>query len=144
MSNVSLRPATGQDWEFVAAVTEACMRDYVELTWGKWLADAPDDFQASIHQIVQCDGDDIGCLALVDEPAVLTLKTLYILPSHQNRGIGAFLMRQVIEQGRASGKPIQLRVLRVNPARYFYERQGFVVTQSTNERHFMARPTDSL
>ena len=59
MSNVTLRPATGQDWEFVAAVTEACMRDYVELTWGKWLADAPNDFQASIHQIVQCDGGDI-------------------------------------------------------------------------------------
>ncbi|MGX7002467.1 GNAT family N-acetyltransferase [Caballeronia sp. KNU42] len=117
------------------------MRDYVELTWGKWLADVPNDFQASIHQIVQCDGDDIGCLALVDEPAVLTLKTLYILPSHQNRGIGAFLMRQVIEHARASGKPIHLRVLRVSPARRFYEWHGFVVTHSSEERHFMTRST---
>ncbi len=141
MSDITLRPATKHDWDFVAFVTEACMRDYVEQTWGQWRADSPEDFDANLHQIVQCDGHDIGCIALVNEPAVLVVKTLYILPSHQNRGIGAVLMQQIIDHAGASKKPIQLRLLRVNPARRFYERHGFVVTHSTDERHFMARPS---
>lgn len=139
MSDITLRSATRHDWDFIAFVTEACMRDYVEQTWGQWRADSPDDFEADLHQIVQCDGIDIGCIALVDESTVLVLKTLYILPSHQNRGIGTALMQRIIEQAESNKKTIHLRVLRVNPARRFYERHGFVVTHSTDERHFMAR-----
>jgi GNAT superfamily N-acetyltransferase len=141
MPDITLRPATERDWDFVAFVTETCMRDYVEETWGQWRADSSDDFDANLHQIVRCDCNDIGCIALVDEPAVLVLKTLYILPSHQNRGIGAALMRRIIEQANLNKKPIHLRVLRVNPARRFYERHGFVVTHSSDERHFMALST---
>jgi GNAT superfamily N-acetyltransferase len=139
MSDIALRRAVKRDWDFVAFVTETCMRNYVEQTWGQWRPDSPDDFNAGIHQIIRCSGDDIGCIAIVDEPAVVVLKTLYILPGHQNRGIGAALMQRIIERADASKKPIQLRVLRVNPARSFYERHGFVVTHSTAERHFMAR-----
>jgi GNAT superfamily N-acetyltransferase len=144
MSKVALRPATELDREFVALVTEACMRGYVELTWGHWQSSPPEDFQPAIHQIIQCDGDEIGCVALLEEAEALMLKTFYILPSHQNRDIGAFLMREIIERARASGKPIQLRVLCVNPARRFYERHGFVVTRSTDERHFMSCTASSL
>ncbi|WP_165979578.1 GNAT family N-acetyltransferase [Paraburkholderia guartelaensis] len=118
------------------------MREYVEQTWGAWRADNPDHFDAQIHQIVQYGRDDIGCVALVDEPGALVLKTLYILPSYQRRGIGAVLMQQIIELAAARRAPIQLRVLRVNPARRFYERYGFVITHSTKERHFMAREVD--
>jgi GNAT superfamily N-acetyltransferase len=143
MPDITLRPAVEQDRDFVASVTEACMRHYVEQTWGQWRPDRPEDFNTNIHQIVQCDGNDIGCIALNEEPAALLLKTLYILPGHQNHGIGSVLMQRIIERSDASGKPIQLRVLRVNPARRFYERHGFVVTHSTAERHFMARSTAS-
>lgn len=139
MPKVVLRPATALDWEFVAFVTETCMRQYAELTWGNWLPDSRESFQPAIHQIIQCDGDEIGCIALIEESTAMTLKTLYILPGHQNRGIGALLVRQVVERARTSGKSIQLRVLRVNPARRFYERHGFVVSHSTDERHFMSR-----
>jgi len=123
----------------VGFVTETCMRKYAELTWGNWLPDSHEDFQAAIHQIIQCDGDEIGCIALIEEPAILMLKTLYVLPSHQNHGVGALLMRQIIERANIAGKSIQLRILRVNPARRFYERHGFVVSHSTDERHFMSR-----
>ncbi|OXC74895.1 GNAT family N-acetyltransferase [Caballeronia sordidicola] len=139
MSNIDLRRAIEQDWDFVALVTEACMRNYVEQAWGQWRPDSPDDFNAGIHQIIRCNGDDIGCVALVDETAVVVLKTLYILPAHQNRGIGTALMQRIIERADAGKKSIQLRVLRVNPARRFYERHGFVVTHSTAERHLMTR-----
>ncbi|CAN7790870.1 GNAT family N-acetyltransferase [Caballeronia sp. LjRoot34] len=138
MPDIVLRPAVEQDRDFVAFVTETCMRRYVEQTWGQWRADSPDDFNAGIHEIIGCNGEEIGCVVLIDEPGALVLKTLYILPGHQNRGIGAALIQRIIKRAGASKKPIQLRVLRVNPARRFYERHGFAVTHSTAERHFMA------
>jgi len=139
MSNVMLRPATDMDWEFVASVTETCIRKYAELTWGNWVPESREDFLSASHQIIEYDGDEIGCIALVEEPTAWVLKTFYILPTYQNRGIGAALMRQFIDRANVSGKPIQLRLLRVNPARRFYERHGFVISHSTDERHFMSR-----
>ena len=80
----------------------------------------------------------MGCIALIDEADALMLEKLYILPSHQRRGIGTLLLGRVIERAHASGKPIRLRVLRVNPARQLYERNGFKVDRSTDERYFMS------
>lgn len=114
------------------------MREYVELTWGKWIPEPKDKFRPETHQVIQCDGADIGCIASIDEPEALTLEKFYILPSHQNRGIGTLLLRRLIEGAHTSGKPIRLRVLRVNPARLLYERNGFHIDRSTDERHFMS------
>ena len=59
------------------------------------------------------------------------------MPSCQNRGIGAQVMRALMNNARAANKPIELTVLVVIPARRFYERLGFSVVQSTTERHHM-------
>jgi ribosomal protein S18 acetylase RimI-like enzyme len=65
---------------------------------------------------------------------------MYILPSHQNRGIGTRLVRELAREAKESGRPLRLRVLSVNPARRLYEREGFQVTSTTPERIFMERP----
>jgi GNAT superfamily N-acetyltransferase len=114
------------------------MRKYAESTWGNWIPEPLDNFRPEIHQIIQFDGDEIGCIAVIDEPEALMLEKLYILPSYQRRGIGTLLLRRLIERAHAGEKPIRLRVLRVNPARQLYERNGFEVERSTNERHFMS------
>jgi len=75
---------------------------------------------------------------LIDQPDALMLKKLYILPSHQNRGIGTFLLRRLIERADAGAQAILLRVLRVNPARQLYERNGFRIDRSSEERYFMS------
>ncbi|MEQ5839509.1 GNAT family N-acetyltransferase [Paraburkholderia acidicola] len=138
MSNVTLRPATESDWDFLCVVQEACMREYAEATWGKWVPEPRDNFRLETHQVIQCDGDDIGCIALIDEAEALMLEKFYVLPSHQNRGIGTLLLRRLIDGAHTRGKPIRLRVLRVNPARLLYERNGFHIDRSTDERHFMS------
>ncbi|RFU48403.1 N-acetyltransferase [Paraburkholderia sp. DHOC27] len=62
----------------------------------------------------------------------------YGVPSHQRLGIGTALLKRLIAQAHADRKPIRLRVLRVNPARQLYERNGFTIDRSTEERHFMS------
>ena len=114
------------------------MREYPEQTWGKLIPEPRNNFRPEIHEIIQCDGDGIGCIALIDQPDALMLEKLYILPSHQNRGIGTFLLRRLIERADAGAQAILLRVLRVNPARQLYERNGFRIDRSSEERYFMS------
>jgi GNAT superfamily N-acetyltransferase len=136
--SIRLRPAADADADFVLRVTEACMRRYVEQTWGRWDAELTrSQFSAATHRIVECGGRDIGCIQLTETAEGLHLQRLFLLPEHQNRGIGTRLMRDILERARAAGKPVRLRVLAVNPARRFYERLGFAVRRSTAERHEM-------
>ena len=144
MSNITVRPACESDWVFLSMVQETCMRKYAESTWGKWIPEPRENFRAETHQIIRCDGEEIGCIALIEESGTLLLEKLYILPSHQGRGVGTWLLRCIIERARTSRKSIQLRVLRVNPAQQFYERNGFKTDRSSDERHFMTYAVSSL
>lgn len=142
MWNINLRPANERDWEFVVMVSDACMREYAEKTWGQWSAGHPSNFEAASWRIIQCNSCDIGCLSLAEDDTVFTLRALYILPSYQNHGIGGTLLRRIIDQARDAKKNIQLTVLLVNPARDFYERYGFSRTHSNEDRHFMTYSID--
>lgn len=133
----SLRSATEADWDFIAALTEKTMRGYAEQTWGQWIAQSRDGFDPVTHQILQDEGGDIGCLDMFEESDALVVRKLYIAPDKQNRGIGAAILHQVMQQARALEKPVRLSVLTVNPAKRFYERLGFAVTEAGEARTLM-------
>lgn len=116
------------------------MREYVEALWGEWLPDVTRaSFRPDLTQIIQFDGTDIGCIEVTEEPSVLFLGKLFISPNHQNRGVGSFLLSRLIVRADEGGQLIRLRVLRTNPARRFYERHGFGVVETTDERFIMER-----
>jgi GNAT superfamily N-acetyltransferase len=94
---------------------------------------------SNIYSIVRWQGDDIGALAVRREPTHIQLDQMFILPSHQNQGVGTHLIRRLAQEAKTAAKPLRLRVLSVNPARRLYEREGFVVTSVTPERIFMER-----
>lgn len=140
--HISLRPISNVDFEFIYQVTKAAMQTYVEQTWGSWVDDEQrlrtyNSIDLSTHQIIQLDGQDVGCLAVEHHSNHLQLTKLYLLPDFQRRGIGTFLIRQLIAQTKALNAPLRLRVLAVNPARKLYEREGFSIQAQTKERIFM-------
>lgn len=140
--NITLRSILEADFEFIYAVTKITMQAYVELTWGCWddnhqRALIYDSIDPSTHQIIQLDGQDIGCLAIERHPTHLQLTKLYLLPQFQRQGIGTFLVQQLIAEAKQRQLPLRLRVLAVNPAYQFYRRQGFVVHEQTTERFLM-------
>jgi GNAT superfamily N-acetyltransferase len=83
------------------------------------------------------DGQLAGLLAAKEHADHVQLVKLFLLPSFQGRGIGTRLVRQVMAQAAAQGRPVRLRVLRVNPAQRLYLRLGFVITDETPERLYM-------
>ena len=139
---ITLRPISKADFEFIYEVTRVTMQAYVEQTWGYWVDEEQrkiiyDSINLSTHQIIQLDGQDAGCLAFEIHPSHMQLTKLYVLPHIQRRGVGTFLVRQLINKAKARKIPLRLRVLTVNPARRLYEREGFIVQAQTKERFYM-------
>ena len=121
------------------------MRGYVEQIWGSFCEeynrkDIARSIASGIYSIIEWQGQDIGALAVGRSPTHIQLTQIFIVPSHQNRGIGTSLIRELAREAKESGKPLRLLVLSVNPARRLYEREGFRVTSVTPEGVFMELP----
>ncbi len=121
------------------------MRGYVEQIWGSFSEeynrkDIARSIGSGIYSIIEWEGQDIGALAVERHPTHIQLTQIFIVPSHQNRGIGTSLIRELAREAKESRKPLRLLVLSVNPARRLYEREGFRVTSVTPERIFMELP----
>jgi ribosomal protein S18 acetylase RimI-like enzyme len=138
---ITLRPATEADRDFLWWLQRATLREYVTQTWGwdeHWQRQRfYERFDPPARQIVMCDGEAIGCLSVLHEPSRIFLSVIEIAPRYQGRGIGTALIRTLLDEAEARGVPVELQVLRVNPAVRLYERLGFVVTQCTETHRIM-------
>src|SRR5262245_3217897 len=135
---LTFRIAAAADVDFVYRVVETTMRGYVEQTWGKFNVEGNKETIAgriakSEFEVIQFEAVDIGVLCVLREPTHIQLEQLFILPSHQNRGLGTQIVRNLAQEAKRAGKPLRLRVLNVNPAKKLYEREGFRVTSTTPE-----------
>jgi GNAT superfamily N-acetyltransferase len=143
-TRVALRPPTPADAALYYRVLELTMREHVVATWGQWDEDrvrretAAELASPHAHVIV-VDGIDAGVLLVEHLASHVQLGQLFILPAHQGQGVGRHLVENLVAEATRAGLPVRLRVLRVNPARMFYEKLGFVVVESTPERFFMER-----
>ncbi|MFL6566343.1 MAG: GNAT family N-acetyltransferase [Burkholderiales bacterium] len=124
VESVGLRQASQADADFIYRLVEVTMRSYVERIWASF-------------SIVQCGDEDVGAISVERHAEFIQLSQLYILPQHQNKGIGTSLVRELASEARNSRRPLRLRVLKSNPARRLYERLGFQVSSVTPERAYM-------
>jgi GNAT superfamily N-acetyltransferase len=141
---ITKRPARAADLEFLYSLLRLSLGPYVEQTYGPWDdADQRERFFAATdpanHEIIESEGQPIGCLCVIRKASEVQLKRVFLLPTHQNRGIGTRLVRELIERARADALPVRLRVFRVNPARALYARLGFQVTHETDTHVEMER-----
>lgn len=139
---IFIRQAQESDSEFAYLTLERTMREYALATWGNWLESeareqTASDAKSGRSQIVQLGSQPVGLLRVDRFTTHLQLDQLFIMPEHQRQGIGGHVLRLVLSEAGAAGLPVRLRVLRVNPARHFYERHGFTVTSGTPQRFFM-------
>jgi len=135
MDDIYLRAATENDAAFALRVTEACMRLYVEQTWGSWNGRA--DLDLAFDKIIELGGRDIGLIGVDRRSNDWFLGKLYVLPTYQRQGIGSYLLQRLIDEAKSARVALRLTVLEVNPARRFYERHGFVLTHTVSPRHHM-------
>ena len=138
--DVSLRPATENDYDFLWWLHGATMRDYVDAIWGWDEAVQRQYFQERFDpariEIAECAGEAVGYISVERREASIFLGAIEIAPEYQGRGIGTGLIRDLQGEAERQCLPLNLQVLQGNPARRLYERLGFVPTGET-ETHIM-------
>ena len=141
MNNISLRPATMNDLEFLYKLHRAAMKSYVEQTWGwdeQWQAQYfREHFDPSTRQVIRYDGQDVGVIHTEERENCFSLANIEISPDYQRRGIGTFLIQDLVRRAAARGLSVTLQILKVNPARALYEHLGFELTGETDTHYTM-------
>ena len=144
-AEVTLRRAAPEDLEFIRRAHRAAMRPHIERAWGLWDEEAQRKrFDASTdpaqHEIIERNGEPVGCQWVRPHADALELVRLYILPSAQGQGVGTQVVTDLCDRAERECLPVRLRVLRANQAKRLYQRAGFLVTGETETHFEMARP----
>jgi ribosomal protein S18 acetylase RimI-like enzyme len=142
MDVIETRTATEADFDFLVDLHRQTFQVYVEQLWG-WdeagqRAGLYEDFQMFPFEIIYDRGEAVGMMSVVNQRDALFLNYLAILPTAQRRGLGTHLVRRLMHQAFEQQLPVTLVVLKVNPAKAFYERLGFTVTGDDEYRYFMS------
>ena len=143
-SQISFRLSTREDAALFYQVIDKTMRGLIVATWGKWdeervIRESNEECTSPNARVIQIAGHDAGVLLVEEEATHFQVQQVYLLPPFQRRGIGTEVLTRVVQRARAKEVPVRLRVLRVNPARLFYETLGFIVTEADNEFYQMER-----
>ena len=141
--SVRLRPVTPGDDEFLLEVYGASRADEMALvTWWtdeqkrfflKSQLDAQRGeyekrFPAADYSVILVNDQPAGRLWVARTPEQIRLLDIALLPEFQRRGVGAHLVRGLIEEAATTARPLRHMVFILNTAaRRFYERLGFVV-----------------
>ncbi|MER3523101.1 MAG: GNAT family N-acetyltransferase [Ignavibacteria bacterium] len=83
------------------------------------------------HEFILCyEGDEAVGFASFSPTGdhIFKLHKIYVLPNRQGRGIGRFMIDEIVRRIREHGAvALELNVNRQNPARFFYEHLGFSI-----------------
>ena len=140
---IGLRPVAADDREYLWWLHCETMREYVDKTWGwdeAWQRRRFDgNFDPPSLLIIEKDGEPVGHMCVRRPGSEIFLASIEIAPEQQNQGIASQLIKDLLSESDQSQLPVELQVLKVNPARGLYERLGFVYTGETPTHYLMRR-----
>lgn len=142
---ITRRAGTEADREFLFELLKRSLGPHIRATYGAWneawqrrrFLETSDP---TAHEIVESEGAAIGCLLVEESVGAVALHRVFLLPEHQNRGIGTELVSELLRAASRRGKPVRLRVFRVSPAVRLYERLGFRRVGLTDTHLLMEHP----
>ncbi len=140
----TLRPARPEDSDFVYRVKKEALGEYIRQTWG-WDEELQrtlhvKDFNPATVWIISSFDQDVGWLEAICESGEMRIAGIYLLPEHQNRGVGTAVIKDVLGEAVKRRLPVTLQVLKVNHrAKALYERLGFIVEGETATHRLMRR-----
>lgn len=132
-----MRRGSVEDEDWLFELFRATMQNYIDKAWGWDELLQREGFVTTLpakqFQILECDGRAIASYHLTEKTDHLLLDMILVVPEVQRRGHGARMMKLIQETSRSSGKPVELSVLKTNPAIAFHLGLGF--QQIREDRH---------
>ncbi|MDQ1921107.1 GNAT family N-acetyltransferase [Massilia pseudoviolaceinigra] len=146
---IDTRLACTTEKDTIWTLYESALRAYIESLWGwdpVWQRDYfSKAYVASATYIVELDTKLCGFIQLDIDDTGVYLRMLVLTPTVRSMGIGASLLQEILRCTHRSGRPLHLRVFRVNSAaKRFYEREGWVVEAADEAFFTMTHPLNEF
>ncbi len=101
-------------------------------------------FPDADHKIILSQNRPIGLIVVFRMVREIRLVEIALLPEHRGSGIGASLVRGLLQEAKQAGKPVTLHVGKLNRAARLYQRLGFSIIGDTGTDYKMEwRPDES-
>lgn len=149
---ISFRRGAAADEQWLFNLFRTTMQHYIDAAWGWEELLQREGFVTSLpargFHILEYHGEPIGSYHLSRQPPNksgpaadhLLLDMIMVEPSFQCQGFGQLMMSHVQDAARQAGLPLQLNVLKANPAVGFHEHCGFTVKSSDKHSLVMGWP----
>lgn len=128
--DIELAKAKDGDIEFLVQLRKSTMGEHLKKA-GLYLSEEEHLSRVKIHfdssYVIKEKEEKIGVLKYVETTNTIEVLQFQILSNHQGRGIGNYLLNHMIQLSGSQNKNLTLKVLRENPARHLYERNGFQI-----------------
>lgn len=118
------------DWDTEQQETFLKMQFHAQKTSYK------NQFPNSNYQIVLMQQLAVGSMLVIRNKTEIRLGYIALLPEYRDRGIGSFLMQNLLAEATQAVKPVRLQVIRFNRALQLYQRLGFSKV-GDNGTHFL-------
>ena len=148
---IDLRPVLPGDEEFLFSVFASTRAQELDLVdWNAAQKQAflrmqfhaqdrfyKENYPGVEYQIILRDDQPIGRLYVHRRTDEIRVIDISLLPEFQKRGIGSFLLNQILDEGNRKNLPVTIHVERFNPALHLYERLGFRLQEDKGVYLFM-------
>jgi ribosomal protein S18 acetylase RimI-like enzyme len=139
-SRVTFRPIAPDDMDFLLRVYRSTREEELAMVvdWTDEQKDAfvrhqfdaqhawyRDHYEGAQFDVILVDGVPAGRLYVHRRNREIRLVDITMLPEFRQGGIGTALLRDLLAEGEAAGKPVTIHVEVFNPAMRLYERLGF-------------------
>jgi ribosomal protein S18 acetylase RimI-like enzyme len=94
-------------------------------------------FPNALQQIIYFKKQAAGRLYINETVNNMHIIDIALLPKYRNKGIGKFLLIQLIVKAKEQQKTISLQVIKSNPAKHLYTRLGFISIKEDEIRAYM-------
>lgn len=122
------------DWDEAQKMT--FLRSQFEAQAAQYHARFPD----AEYSVILYKDRSVGRFWIGRTPEQIRLLDIAILPEFQNRGIGAVLLKSLVDESEAAAKPLRHMVFKMNvDALRFYERFGFTPIEDVGAYIHMER-----
>jgi ribosomal protein S18 acetylase RimI-like enzyme len=150
---IALRPAEEKDDPFIMEVYRSTREE--ELKFTQWteqqkqafirmqstaqLAEYRSKYPGAAFRIITCKKKDAGRFYTWESEQEIRLIDITLLPAFRGKGIGSFLLNELVKKADKLQKKISLHVEPANPVMQLYLRLGFIHLRNNGRHYYMER-----